>query len=346
MELNRIDDPHDNDVLFGRGGHTNGHPGNQVFRSLVQEKKIAFNHANNNREKRIISQSIVCGFQNLTPPGRFIEKQIGSESGWQEVDMKKAMKKTSQALREKGSYGRSMSALKGKAKRIAKKMKSMINKRIPSKRTPKTLKKQRDEEVDSNLGEKLKEPPQPPVVPMSNGQHDNQLISHYDEVVLDGHVEKIEAEQNTVWKRNTPPTCCASVDETHDSNLYLKSRSNRGSNTTVVDSETKNESFPPRSLLYESVPNCLDHSSPSSHFDPLQFLISPDSTDDHYNDGCMSSTLTLPHNYRSTLRRENFLDELNTESVCAYGTVITPSTSQTHTSDHSTLNADQPDCGW
>ena len=37
-----IERPHDNDVLFGRGGNINIHPGNETFRKIVHQKKRVY----------------------------------------------------------------------------------------------------------------------------------------------------------------------------------------------------------------------------------------------------------------------------------------------------------------
>ncbi|KAL7541799.1 LOW QUALITY PROTEIN: hypothetical protein ACHAWF_007022 [Thalassiosira exigua] len=94
--LRDISMPHANDVLCGRGGGSNNHPGNESFRELVNE----FPYVNcPKREKPLIARRIVEAVRNQTPPGRFLSKD--SRTGlWNDIGDGKAREKTSQALRE------------------------------------------------------------------------------------------------------------------------------------------------------------------------------------------------------------------------------------------------------
>jgi len=94
-----IQDPHDNDVLFGRGGNINVHPGNETFRKMVHQKKRVYLTARFKREKRLIVDAIIESIQTLTPPGRFVARDMKSAL-WIDVGITKARDKTSQALRE------------------------------------------------------------------------------------------------------------------------------------------------------------------------------------------------------------------------------------------------------
>ena len=96
--------PHNNDVLFGRGGTINAHPGNEQYRTFVERKKRVYLLANFKREKRRIAQSIVDEVRNLDPPGRFLLKD--SEGVWRDVGDERARGKISQALREKSAVMR------------------------------------------------------------------------------------------------------------------------------------------------------------------------------------------------------------------------------------------------
>jgi len=94
-----IESPHDNDVLFGRGGNINIHPGNETFRKIVHQKKRVYLTARFKREKRIIADSILEAIKSLGPPGRFLARD--AKTGlWYDVGNDKARDKTSQALRE------------------------------------------------------------------------------------------------------------------------------------------------------------------------------------------------------------------------------------------------------
>jgi len=99
--------PSDNDVLFGRGGAIQAHPGNVAFRSLVDGRKSEFKQAHF-FVKREIAMEIM---QTLQQRGvRFLEddasqKKLGAgditSRTWVIVDEDKALKKTMHRLREK-----------------------------------------------------------------------------------------------------------------------------------------------------------------------------------------------------------------------------------------------------
>lgn len=93
-----IKQPHHNDVLCGRGVTTNRHPGNESFRSLVGVNKEVY-VSSSKKQKMAISRSIVEAVRSLFPPGRFLEKN--PQTGlWSDIGHKKAVEKTSQALRD------------------------------------------------------------------------------------------------------------------------------------------------------------------------------------------------------------------------------------------------------
>lgn len=90
---------HDNDVLCGRGGWINSHPGNERFRNLVKNRNREYFEARFKREKRRIASSIVSEIHALNPPGRFLTKDLRS-GHWVNIGKEKAREKTAQALRE------------------------------------------------------------------------------------------------------------------------------------------------------------------------------------------------------------------------------------------------------
>lgn len=90
---------HENDVLCGRGGSINNHPGNEKYRHFVNRKKRIYLTARFKREKRLIAASIVQEIRNQEPPGRFLAKD-GRSGEWYDIGDLKARDKTSQALRE------------------------------------------------------------------------------------------------------------------------------------------------------------------------------------------------------------------------------------------------------
>jgi len=103
----RIQKPHRNDVLCGRGGGINAHPGNKKFRDWVNERKEAYNLAANKNLKTKVAQEVIQLIRQQNPPGKFLARGNQStfhanqmDGYWIEVDETKALAKTSQALRE------------------------------------------------------------------------------------------------------------------------------------------------------------------------------------------------------------------------------------------------------
>jgi hypothetical protein len=87
----------DADVLSGRGGGTNVHPGNRTFRDLINLHRRAYLKARKN-DKPAISRAIVRSIRDAT--GRFLRKD--EKTGlWFEIGDDAAREKTSQALRQR-----------------------------------------------------------------------------------------------------------------------------------------------------------------------------------------------------------------------------------------------------
>lgn len=97
-----------NDVLCGRGGLTNHHPGNIFFRKLVRHNQESYLLATK-RDKAGVAKGIVDTIRSLNPPGRFLKKarDISANGVWVEIGDRKAREKTSQALRERAPELRS-----------------------------------------------------------------------------------------------------------------------------------------------------------------------------------------------------------------------------------------------
>lgn len=90
--------PHAHDILCGRGGSVNRHPGNVIFRKVVEANKERYRNCLDSH-KALLSKSIVLALRSQSPPGRFLTRSSeGAE--WVEVGDAKALLKTSQALRE------------------------------------------------------------------------------------------------------------------------------------------------------------------------------------------------------------------------------------------------------
>ena len=85
-----------NDVLCGRGGATNNHIGNKHFRSICAEYQEVYLKARK-KDKTLIAQEVLARVKENG--GRFLKFDTTS-SVWLEIPNKKALLKTSQALRE------------------------------------------------------------------------------------------------------------------------------------------------------------------------------------------------------------------------------------------------------
>jgi|Transcript_10166 hypothetical protein len=87
----------DNDVLSGRGGGTNVHPGNRTFRDLINLHRRSYLKARKN-DKPAISRAIVRVIREQN--GRFLKREEKSNL-WFEIGDDAAREKTSQALRQR-----------------------------------------------------------------------------------------------------------------------------------------------------------------------------------------------------------------------------------------------------
>lgn len=93
-----IMDPHDNDVIGGRGNGANNHHGNIAYRKLVA---MEYNRyiAGSNESKKIIAWQIIDKIKKTNPPGRFLiqDKNTGL---WGCMHDEHTLKKVCQRLRE------------------------------------------------------------------------------------------------------------------------------------------------------------------------------------------------------------------------------------------------------
>ena len=94
-----ISSPRVQDVICGRGGGSNNHPGNVWWRNLVSMSKHLYLSLPK-RLKMLLAQNIVNRVRiQQDPAGRFLQKD--EKSGmWKEIGDVRARDKTSQALRE------------------------------------------------------------------------------------------------------------------------------------------------------------------------------------------------------------------------------------------------------
>jgi len=92
--------PTTHDVLFGRGGMTNGHGGNRRFRDIIALHRPDYVQATK-MDKPNVARKIVRAIRSGNPPGRFLRK--GPDNNWRDVGDKVAAEKTSQGLRERSN---------------------------------------------------------------------------------------------------------------------------------------------------------------------------------------------------------------------------------------------------
>jgi hypothetical protein len=95
-DMKDIVEPRETDVLCGRGGAALRHAGNQTYRRLVNLNKGLYITCMKT-EKLKISRSIVAAIREQK--GRFLERDV-KKGVWFDIGDKKAVEKTSQALRE------------------------------------------------------------------------------------------------------------------------------------------------------------------------------------------------------------------------------------------------------
>lgn len=90
--------PHQNDVLGGRGAIIQSHPGNFYYRKLIRSQKLEYVNARPPFKKLIILE-IVKAVKSQSPPGRFLKLDPKTEL-YHCISLEEAKKKTGQALRE------------------------------------------------------------------------------------------------------------------------------------------------------------------------------------------------------------------------------------------------------
>lgn len=92
-----IQNPHENDVLLGRGGNNNRHSGNEKLRTLARREAALYN-ISMKMQKSAISRQLVQEMRDLNPPARFLKQLKSGE--WQDVGDLLAREKVSQVLRD------------------------------------------------------------------------------------------------------------------------------------------------------------------------------------------------------------------------------------------------------
>jgi hypothetical protein len=95
---NVILEPHENDVLMGRGGKNNQHLGNEKLRKLARRQSEEYRMASK-KGKSFISRQLVKQVRMMNPPGRFLKKDNAAGT-WEDVGDDIAREKASQVLRD------------------------------------------------------------------------------------------------------------------------------------------------------------------------------------------------------------------------------------------------------
>jgi hypothetical protein len=94
----RMMEPHDNDILMGRGGKNNQHVGNGRLRGLARLQSKNYRNASK-KGKSYISRELVKQVRLLNPPGRFLKKNLDT-GDYEDVGDDVAREKASQVLRD------------------------------------------------------------------------------------------------------------------------------------------------------------------------------------------------------------------------------------------------------
>jgi len=96
-----ISELNNNDVLSGRGGRINNHPGNITFRLVCQDYKHEYLDPRTRKlEKAHVAARLVTQIRSTNPPGRFLKEDQSNPGFFIEIGDHKAWKKAGQALRE------------------------------------------------------------------------------------------------------------------------------------------------------------------------------------------------------------------------------------------------------
>jgi hypothetical protein len=83
----------DNDVLSGRGGRINNHPGNIAFRNIVEGYKHEYLDPRTRKlEKAHVAARLVAQIRSMNPPGRFLKEDSENPGMYVEIGDQKAWK--------------------------------------------------------------------------------------------------------------------------------------------------------------------------------------------------------------------------------------------------------------
>lgn len=90
--------PHENDVLMGRGGKNNQHSGNEKLRQLAKLQSTNYRESTKKGKSKISRELVQC-MRELHPPARFLKRDV-EKGGWVDVGDDIAREKASQVLRD------------------------------------------------------------------------------------------------------------------------------------------------------------------------------------------------------------------------------------------------------
>ena len=83
----------DNDVLSGRGGRTNNHPGNIAFRNIVKGYRHEYLDPRTRKlEKAHVAARLVAQIRSMNPPGRFLKEDSENRGMYVEIGDQKALR--------------------------------------------------------------------------------------------------------------------------------------------------------------------------------------------------------------------------------------------------------------
>lgn len=91
-------EPHENDVLMGRGGRNNQHSGNEKLRQFARVQGEKY-RVSSKKGKSALSRLLVRQMRELDPPARFL-RRVQQTAVWEEVSEETAREKASQVLRD------------------------------------------------------------------------------------------------------------------------------------------------------------------------------------------------------------------------------------------------------
>ena len=104
-----IDEAGDRDVLLGRGSGPNAHPGNVIFRKMVEDRRSDYLAAQKRQMKNDIATAIITEIRKHG--GRFLKKKSEAEPNlWVLADEEEVSEKVKHALRQKSKEQRAESA--------------------------------------------------------------------------------------------------------------------------------------------------------------------------------------------------------------------------------------------